>query len=156
MRSKAGINQSHRVVFNMKKVKMKRPSRPLSDFSFCGRSTCRLEPWKYGNSRCLDAPVCCRSIDVFMASAVVSVNKSISANLGLQMVQAGLHAPLWQMGFVIDLTLRWTTEETHGKCFTPREVWDVRRRWYYGLSLSRKLLESRAGSTSDPPQSSQR
>lgn len=128
MRSKAGINQSHRVVFNMKKVKMKRPSRPLSDFSFCGRSTCRLEPWKYGNSRCLDAPVCCRSIDVFMASAVVSVNKSISANLGLQMVQAGLHVPLWQMEFVIDLTLRWTTQETHGKCFTPGEVWDVRKR----------------------------
>lgn len=63
-----------------------------------------------------------------MASAVVSVNKSISANLGLQMVQAGLHIPLWQMEFVIDLTLRWTTQETHGKCFTRGEVWDVRKR----------------------------
>lgn len=129
---------------------MKRPWRPLSDFSFCGRSTCCLEPWKYGNSISLDAPVCCRSIDEFIAFTVVSVNKSIGANLGVQMVKTSLHIWLWQMGFVIDLTLRWTTEEK----YTGGSFGHEKRR-YYGLLLSRQLLEDRAGNTSDPPDSSQ-
>lgn len=123
VKSKAGISQSRRVVFNMKKVKMKRPWRPLSDFSFCGRSTCRLEAWKYANSICLDAAVCCRSIDVFIASAVASINKSISPNLGVQMVKTSLRIWLWQMAFVIDLTLRWTTEEKSWSVLHRRKFW---------------------------------
>lgn len=102
---------------------MKRPWRPLSASSFCGRSTCHLQPCKYANSTCLDAPVCCRSAGVYISSAGGSINKSIGANLGVQMVKTSRRVWLWQMGFVIDLTLRWTTEEKHWSVLHWRKFW---------------------------------
>lgn len=71
----------------MKKVKMKRPLHPLSVRSVGDRSTCRLDPWKYGNSIRLDASVR-RGVDEFIASAAVPINKSIGADSEVQMVKS--------------------------------------------------------------------
>ena len=121
--SKAGTSQPHQVVFNLKKVKMKRPWCPLSDFSSCGSSTCRLEPWINANRISLDAPACWGSSDGVMASTIVSVNKSIGANLGGQMVKTSLHIWLWQRGLAIDLTLRWMTEKKSEEVLEKETLW---------------------------------